>query len=239
LDTAAEEQCIDVQDTTSGPSVQVANGNNIETTRRATIPLAKELSIKATTGHIFEDLKSGSLISIGQLCDDDCVALFSKYNVQIIKNGQVIIVGRRNSTNGLWNIPLAPKASDPTPPVDKNSPATHHRANGAIQNVNTKRDLATFLHACAFSPIPSTFLRAIQKGHFDSWPGLTASLVTKHLAKSLATSKGHLRMQQQNIQSTKISTDLPIATSLDISPSQEPRNARTNVVFASILTSSD
>jgi hypothetical protein len=91
----------------------------------------------------------------------------------------------------------------------------------------------------AFSPEPSTFLRAIQRGHFSSWPGLTASLVTKHLAKSLATSKGHLRMQQQNIQSTKITADLPIATSLDVSPSREPNNIRTNAVFATVLASTD
>ena len=43
-------------------------------------------------------------------------------------------------------------------------------------------------------------------------------------------------MEQQNIQSTKITTDLDLATSLDIISSQEPSNPRTNVVFAAILT---
>jgi hypothetical protein len=98
-------------------------------------------------------------------------------------------------------------------------PQPHHSANGAIKNVRTKRNLAAFLHACAFSPLPSTFLRAVQCGHFKSWPGLTMTLITKHLAKSLATSKGHLRMEQQNIQSTKITTNLDLATSLNIIPS--------------------
>ena len=50
-----------------------------------------------------------------------------------------------------------------------------------------------------------------------SWPGLTSSLVAKHLPKSLTTSKGHLRMQQQNLQSMKITSNLPIETSLDLS----------------------
>jgi hypothetical protein len=67
------------------------------------------------------------------------------------------MVGKRNATNSLWNIPLAPKTttqpSMPEPPVTA--------ANGAIQNVNTKQDLAAFLHACAFSPQPSTFLQAM------------------------------------------------------------------------------
>jgi hypothetical protein len=85
----------------------------------------------------------------------------------------------------------------------------------------------------------STFLRAIQRNHFKSWPGLTASLVTKHLAKSRATSKGHLRMEQKNVQSTKITANLPIATSLDFSPSQEPNNIRTHAVFATILPATE
>jgi hypothetical protein len=43
-------------------------------------------------------------------------------------------------------------------------------------------------------------------------------------------------MEQKNIQSTKVITaDLPIATSLDLSPSQEPRNLRTNAVFTTIV----
>jgi hypothetical protein len=72
-----------------------------------------------------------------------------------------------------------------------------------------------------------------------SWPGPNASLVTKHLPKSLATSKGHLRMQQKNIQSTKITTDLPLATLHDFSPSHEPQNNRTYVIFTAILPATE
>ena len=39
-------------------------------------------------------------------------------------------------------------------------------------------------------------------------------------------------MQQKNVQSTKVTSDLPIATSLDFSPYQEPNNTRTHAVFA-------
>jgi hypothetical protein len=235
------QHCIDIRNTTTGPSVQVANGSLIETNTRVIIPLAKELSSQTKIGHVFDDLKSGSLTSIGQLCDDDCVALFTKYNVKIYKNGKVIIVGKRNDTNGLWNIPLAPKNSDsPTTNATPAPPIACHSANGALRQVKTKQDLATFLHACAFSLLPSTFLRNIQRGHYDKWPGLTASLITKYLPKSLATSKGHLRMQQKNIQSTKpITADLPLATSLHFSPSQEPPNKCTNVVFTTILPATE
>jgi hypothetical protein len=91
------EQQMQQQLHNSGPSVQVANGNTIQTTKSAVIPLASELSTQAKSGHIFNNLKSGSLISIRQLCHDDCVALFIKYDEKIYKNGQIIIVGKEKT----------------------------------------------------------------------------------------------------------------------------------------------
>jgi hypothetical protein len=108
-DQDAEQHCVNLSLNTTGSSVQVANGHIIEPNKRVPIPLAPELSADAKTGHLFNDLQSGTLISLGQLCDDECVALFTKYDVKIYKHGQVIIVRKRNPMNGLWNIPLAPK----------------------------------------------------------------------------------------------------------------------------------
>jgi hypothetical protein len=34
-----------------------------------------------------------------------------------------------------------------------------------------------------------TWIKAIEAGHFTTWPGLTADLVRKHLPKSIATTK--------------------------------------------------
>jgi hypothetical protein len=133
LDTAAEPHCTGIRATTTGPSLQVANGDTITTTKRAVVLLSTELSNKATAGHIFEHLKSGSLISIGQLCNDDCVALDTKYEVKIYKNGHIIIVGKRNATNGLFTIPLAPKPALPPPPAIPTPGApSRHTANGVI-----------------------------------------------------------------------------------------------------------
>jgi hypothetical protein len=41
-------------------------------------------------------------------------------------------------------------------------------AKSAIRDIRTKQDLAAFLHACAFSPLPSTLLCPIKCGHFNS-----------------------------------------------------------------------
>ena len=44
----------------------------------------------AKIAYSFGSLKSSSLISIGQLCDNNCIAIFSKYDVHIIKHNEIL-----------------------------------------------------------------------------------------------------------------------------------------------------
>ena len=90
----------------NGPHVKVANGNIITPTAQAKIKLYSELSDEAQHVYMFDDLVTGSLLSINQLCDDDCITLFSKYNLKILKNNKVIIEGKIDN-NGLWHVPLS------------------------------------------------------------------------------------------------------------------------------------
>ena len=81
--------------------------------------------------------------------------------------------------------------------------------------MKTKAELVQYLHRCDFSPVVHTWTKDIDSGYFATWPSLTSKLVRKHLPKSLATAKGHLKQDQKNIRSTKpsITTDplvLPI-----------------------------
>ncbi len=109
----------------------------------------------------------------------------------------------------------------------------HHHANSTIRCARYKNELANFYHAVTFSQVPSTFVRAIHRGHFSSWPGLTISLINKHLTKSIATSTGHLRMQFQNLHSTKTKYEAN-TSALDIAPIQEPSNLRTHNAFLAL-----
>ena len=47
-----------------------------------------------------------------------------------------------------------------------------------------------------------------KKGHFSTWPGLTTHLINRHLAKNIHTEQGHLRQEQQNLQSTNYKNKL-------------------------------
>lgn len=134
----------------------------------------------------------------------------------------------------------------------------HHQANVILRKQTTKNNLATYLHACCLFPVISTFVSAIKKGHFNTWPGLTTHLITKHLKKSIHTAKGHLRQEFKNLQSTNYKDklreiqqnltrlkaqhpDVPLDTILqsnvhhDFFPSSDSPNLRTNCVIYSLF----
>eukprot|EP00957_Ditylum_brightwellii_P135003 10293686-Ditylum_brightwellii.AAC.1 len=60
-----------------------------------------------------------------------------------------------------------------------------------------------FLHAAAGYSVPSTWIKAIQKGYNISWPGLTANNVRRYLPKSSITARGHIDQLRKNTNSTK------------------------------------
>jgi hypothetical protein len=80
---------------------------------------------------------------------------------------------------------------------------TFYMANKVVHST-TMRDHILFLHASmCFSPTLETWLLAISRGHFITWPGLTTANVRRYLPKSEATAKGHLDQQRKNLRSTK------------------------------------
>ena len=52
-------------------------------------------------------------------------------------------------------------------------------------------------------PPGTVLLKAVSKGHFRTWPGLTEQLIKKHLPPSVHTALGHMKKIRQGRQSTK------------------------------------
>ena len=220
---------------------------------------------------ILTKLKSASLISMGQLCDDDCLVVLSKKKLAVVKNNKIVLRGTRNKKDDLWDIPIykrsitdsnfeSPKTHSGlylSPTVQKENisplrtvtrPPKPRQTNSArryninlmsipqcdtilkkqhkiderkvhllrtavtpkekkigviIRKKQAHRDLVRYLHATCFSPVSSTWVQAIKRNHFCTWPGLTAKLVAKHLPSVTATIQGHQHRQKQNLQSTK------------------------------------
>jgi hypothetical protein len=78
-----------------------------------------------------------------------------------------------------------------------------HSLNVILHKQQKHSDLAGFLHGCCGSPVPSTFITAIKNNNFLTWPGLTATLIKKHLQANKSSAFGHLHQEAQGLQSTK------------------------------------
>ena len=206
-------------DTTNLPShktpllqVQLPNGKYMHSNNATTLPFP-ELSQQSRKAHIFPELKSANLLSIGQLCNDGCTATFTKNTMTITKNDSIILSGNRNHNNGMWYVPLP-----------QNHPC--ETAN-VVTKLHPTSELIKFLHAAAFSPSPSTWIKAIKAGFFSTWPNLTAEHVTKYLPKSIPTAMGHMDQERKNLRSTKVSLHETFET--------YPICKRTNDVYTHVL----
>ena len=67
-----------------GPTATLPNNTKIQASAQGILPLHKSLTTPAL---IYPGLTNESLLSIGQLCDQGCVAIFDKYKLHILKDG--------------------------------------------------------------------------------------------------------------------------------------------------------
>ena len=166
---------------------------------------------------------------MGQLCDDDCVVILCKQSIDVLKNNKSILRGTRNLKDGLWDISIPNKNKE-----------QHLRANVILPH-QSNSVLIHFYHGCCFSPVKSTWLRAIKNGNFVTWPGLTYDMVSKYYPDTSATAKGHLNQERQNLRSTSTPHIIPPSTTNenqthdDFFPKQV-ETKRTNKIFCKVLT---
>ena len=99
-------------------------------------------------GNVLGGFNNASLLSIGQLCNNECIALFDKRHLRVFKHRILILKGQRNWTDGLCDVKIKPQ---------------QQQLNVIIRKDKTKHDLAEYLHKCAFSPSLTTFQKTIKK----------------------------------------------------------------------------
>ena len=177
-----------------------------------------QLPAQARMGHILPGLARHSLISIGNFCDAGCTAEFTANTVNVKTYGNILLLGWY-APPGLCHLPLTNQ--------DNAGPQTLPESHNAYKTT-TEAEHMQHLHAAAFSPVPATWIKAIQKGFFTSWPGLTAKVVAKYLPESIAISKGYLDQTQKNIRSNQ-----PKEPEI-IEPKGEQLNHPTHQIIASI-----
>lgn len=187
---------VDVRRAEQPIAVQLPNGAHIWSTHTALLDIPS-LPLPARTAHIFPDLTSSSLLSIGLLCDHGCTTTYTNTQVTIQDNtGKRILTGARSPITKLWMVPIvAPDVTTST---------LLHRANTVIHS-QTQAEFVRWHHAALGSPAIPTLLIALRKG-FIVIPGLTAKTVRRNLPHTIATSKGHLDQTRQGLRSTSKKT---------------------------------
>jgi len=223
---------VDVKPSIKPLGVTLPDGSVIRSTHTALLNIAS-LPTESRRCHIFPALDAtGSLLSIGKLCDSGCIAIYDKRSVTIHRDGIMILQGHRDPTSRLWMIDI-----NDTKTAAAAAPAT--AAAMAHGGGNSMRATVAFMHAAMGSPVASTLITAVEKG-FVQLPALTAETLRRHLPTSIATAKGHLdqtRQGQRSTNSTLQSTFIDEETIQDMFPMHSPAAAepRCKIVFTKVL----
>ena len=86
--------------------MQQPDNSNLRSTGSGHLPLSTELTPKAQEAYVLPNLKSASLIALGQLCDDGCKVVLTPDRLDVVKNKKIILTGHRNRHDDLWDIPI-------------------------------------------------------------------------------------------------------------------------------------
>ena len=145
---------------------------------------------------------TNTLVGVGPICDADCTVVFTKKDVTVLSpKGNAILAGwTENKLTRLWRFALKPteKMIKDYTRTSQTTPASHSAYDLPIVEA-----LVRCMHAAAVSPIKYTWIKAIKKGNFATWPGLIYSNAAKYCPHASETIKGHMVQSSQGVQYTK------------------------------------
>ena len=146
--------------------VHMPNVRQIQTTHCVKLPLLQSLpNAAACIAHRIPQLTQ-SILSIRKLCDNECVDKFDKQHCNIHYNGKLILHGEYNKATTLCKIPLVTYDGETKYiPTSEDENIVFN-----LEQIATKKDIIHFLHASLFSPVKSTWLKAIKNEKFVTWP---------------------------------------------------------------------
>ena len=192
------------QPTTHGIKVQCANDTYMTSTATDELALSK-LPLVARSCHKFADITI-PLLSVYRLCEANLEVCFRRDHVQVTNpQGKTVLLGELDPQTKLYMVSMHDEMVNPphtTQPTHRAHYTLQARANGAY-TVQAAPTLTNFYHATLGYPPIQSWLRAIDKGYFVGWPGLTSERVRKYCTKKTHTSYGHQKLVKKNVKSTK------------------------------------
>ncbi|KAL7476782.1 hypothetical protein ACHAW6_002618 [Cyclotella cf. meneghiniana] len=106
----------------------------------------------------------------------------------------------------------------------------------SIYECKNTGQLIDFYYATMGYPVISMWIKAIDKGYFQGWRGLTSDHVRCFIKSSKQCEQGHMDQRRQGIHSTKSSHANPPSNTINTmeEPEQAPQKNKTNIVFMTI-----
>ena len=98
--------------------------------------------------------------------------------------GKVILIAEFEPRSATWDTNPSWEQPNKKGPIE-------HLANNAYR-IETKKELLEFYHKVGGHPVKKTWIAAIERKAYASWPGLTVKLVQRFLDKQEATIMGHM-----------------------------------------------
>ena len=196
----------------------------MRTTEAANVTLPG-FSDDACAAHVFPALASGSLISTGQLCDDNCWVVLDANTAivtrtkPIITDTPILIANRDPHGDKLWHIPFS---------NDTNKPVNHQGSVNNVAPTTTVPDHVAWLHAAMFSPALSTLCTAIDAGRLTTFPTITSTSVRRYPPNSKPMIQGHLDHSRKNLRSTQGTFDTDDDTKQAATPTSHPSPSASN-----------
>jgi len=130
-----------VRPTATGPTVRLPDNRQIKCTAIGNLPITT-MSSRAKQSYIMPDLHSSSLLSIGQLCDENYSAVFTKKHGKIFdQHNNIALTGQRNNQDGLWDVNFQSPIQQSQPQLHSPSPT----ANVILRRNMSDSNLAAFL----------------------------------------------------------------------------------------------
>ena len=155
----------------SGVIFTMASGDTVVNTHTGHLPLGS-LPTSACEAHVIPNITP--LLSIGQLCDAGCTAVFTNKSIAIKKKKVTIMEGYHDETTNLWHLPIA-------------KTNTQEHLAKYVKHVASPSQLIVFAHATFFSPVFKTMYHAVSKHFIHDFPGVTKVTLKKHWPATMAT----------------------------------------------------
>jgi hypothetical protein len=146
------------------------------------------------------------LVSVPKLADAGYITVFKKSIANVYDKATTTVTEPNNPVlqaprcqmTGLWKMRL-----EPTNNTLVTQTATTPESINALFDLPSTKQTALWYHAAAGWPEKETFIDAICKGNYATWPGLTVKMMSRHYPESIETKKGHMKGARQGIRSTK------------------------------------